>query len=254
MDKINIEIEFEKDPKFLYRYKACNKYSFSELATNKVWFSSLNNYNDPFEILINRFHCLAVVEDNEGSLKIIQDDNLNKIHKTLSEVVNAFGILCFSAKNDHHLMWSHYADSHKGFCIKYERDPNLAIWQHTKPINYVNNLSNLMNSVTTFYANKALDETQKIIDQIIYTKNHHWAYEDEWRLVDAQSGPGLKTIPAKIAGIIFGLNMTMEDRETVFNLTNHIEGIEYLHSNGVIYPDFRMEIVNDHPYSIYPRT
>lgn len=30
------------------------------------------------------------------------------------------GIACFSAKVDDLLMWSHYADGHRGFCLEFE--------------------------------------------------------------------------------------------------------------------------------------
>ena len=32
-----------------------------------------------------------------------------------------FGILSLTSKKDHLLMWSHYADSHKGFCVGFDK-------------------------------------------------------------------------------------------------------------------------------------
>lgn len=45
---------------------------------------------------------------------------LKNLKRQVEDEINnlkSFGVVSFSKRNDSILMWSHYADSHKGFCI-----------------------------------------------------------------------------------------------------------------------------------------
>ncbi len=37
----------------------------------------------------------------------------------MNAINDTIGILCFTEKNDNLLMWSHYANSHKGFVLEF---------------------------------------------------------------------------------------------------------------------------------------
>ena len=180
----------------------------------------------------------------EDELNAFVEGAMASIIKTVKSV----GVLCFSSKNDNHLMWSHYSDSHRGFCIEYDRDLEEKIWKATRRVNYVDNLSELFNGTLEYIAKwkvhgfVPLKEVKENSENIIYTKNSHWSYENEWRLIDGNSGSGLTTLPIDIARIIFGFRMTTADRETVYNLTKNISGIKYSQCNGAINNDFSMEI------------
>lgn len=82
------------------------------------------------------------------------------------------------------LMWSHYADYHKGFCIEYD----LSKWSITDvrrrllcPVIYVEKLFD----ATKHYIRSILNDDFNNIYPIIScaTKSKEWSYEEEWRFI-----------------------------------------------------------------------
>lgn len=57
--------------------------------------------------------------DFDGQLLQEKHDKLSGLIGVLKNMKNT-GVLCFSTKRDSVLMWSHYADEHRGFNIKFK--------------------------------------------------------------------------------------------------------------------------------------
>src|SRR5262245_61537973 len=38
----------------------------------------------------------------------------------MNGILDSMSIVCFSAKRDDNLMWSHYSDSHRGICLEFD--------------------------------------------------------------------------------------------------------------------------------------
>jgi hypothetical protein len=50
----------------------------------------------------------------------------------------------------------------------------------------------------------------------LLTKAEHWKYEREWRIVQYESGPGLKYFPLEsLTGIILGAQISDKDSEMI---------------------------------------
>lgn len=102
---------------------------------------------------------------------ILQD----KSHELLEEM---FGVLCLS-ENDH-LMWAHYANSHKGFIIEFDTT-NSFFDQRKSP---EDSLRHLVKVVYTGFRNRYTLSELKAED--LYTiKDIAWQYENEWRMLVA---------------------------------------------------------------------
>lgn len=87
---------------------------------------------------------------------------------------NSYNIYCLTENYDDDLMWSHYADNHKGFCLGYNiKEFNQSICELTLPVVYtdrpllVYDLDKLT-GVELMYA--------------LTLKKQCWAYEKEWRI------------------------------------------------------------------------
>ena len=78
-------------------------------------------------------------------------------------------VSCFSQNNNDILMWSHYANNHKGIILKFD---NNKFGDHAKPIKYNKN-----RPVST------PRETPLENIGICYIKSDHWKYEQEVRLL-----------------------------------------------------------------------
>ena len=92
----------------------------------------------------------------------------------------ASGLVCFSRRNDGILLWSHYADGHKGFVVGFgvpqlvnsfgREDGTLVevVYSETRP-----NMGSVYSNV----------EDENIRTAIIRTKSPEWKYEEEYRLI-----------------------------------------------------------------------
>lgn len=120
-------------------------------------------------------------EIKEKSEKSITD-LMRKIHFDLVQKMQTqYNVFCMSEKIDNELMWAHYADNHKGFCIAYDMtktDNSSAefLRQSTLPVYYENekyiSLNNL--EINNEMSGRFCMEASTI-------KSKAWSYEKEWR-------------------------------------------------------------------------
>jgi hypothetical protein len=97
-------------------------------------------------------------------------------------------------------MWSHYADSHKGFCIKLLDDEKERFIARAQPISYSDDYP---------IVNPIKDDGLLRLEKTLLTKARHWEYEKEWRIIDHDDGPGIKRFPPHLlVGVIFGCRMS----------------------------------------------
>jgi len=190
----------------LYQYRPINEYTQKILTHNELFFNSPDNFNDPYDTYF----------DIEGiNITSKKKDNM------LNAVREKTRICCFSRRCDNILMWSHYADKHKGLCIEFDTlyDSNDITWKKLKlKVNYKNNeLSKLNLGVDSHEGDKHLRE-------VFAKKSVHWKYEKETRLIKIQ-GENEKflkyvyTCSSKaITGVIFGAKMAYKDKVEYFNL------------------------------------
>jgi hypothetical protein len=99
---------------FIYKYKPINKYSLEILINRELYFPKTNEFNDPFDgrLLPSDFiNELKELGYAGGEEEIARHDDFVK------DRINSFGVLSLSRVCNDALMWSHYADAHKGFCL-----------------------------------------------------------------------------------------------------------------------------------------
>lgn len=117
------------------------------------------------------------------------------------------------------LLWAHYANSHKGFCIEYDLDKlDTCI---TATIDYRIDVEYQENKPTIF----PNDSIEAKVKKAFSTKSSAWDYENEYRLVFSSSG--VKKIAYEaIRAIYFGLNMPLVERNAIVNGLKD-KGIEF---------------------------
>lgn len=92
----------------------------------------------------------------------------------IEETNHDIKICSFSEINDSLLLWSHYADEHKGICVEYDlmrESPEVNAF--LQPLIY----SDKIHKIETF---EELTSLQKIGYTLIKAKD--WEYEKEWRI------------------------------------------------------------------------
>jgi len=81
-------------------------------------------------------------------------------------------ISCFSSRYDSILMWSHYAENHRGICIGYDVNKYIDL---IYPVSYQEDYSN--------NCSKNVNDVGYSADCAKLIKSKEWSYEQEWRII-----------------------------------------------------------------------
>ncbi|WP_172605132.1 DUF2971 domain-containing protein, partial [Flavobacterium psychrophilum] len=116
-----------------------------------------------------------------------------------------YKVSCFSKKNNNVLMWSHYAEKHKGICVGFDfphKVDEIFILSNVKYLNQI-----------TPVCGKAMFE--KVILYWLTTKSSVWQYEDEVRAFLQEKGDEkIITFDKKyIKEVVFGCNVSNQKIE-----------------------------------------
>lgn len=127
-----------------YQYKPLKSRKHFKYLKNylkqKIWFTRLDELNDPFEALFN--HKPATIEEILESPQIFErychdlklspedlrttlelPDASRKLgNSRRSDWFRSHGVLCLTSDNSNIPMWAHYADNHQGYCVILELD------------------------------------------------------------------------------------------------------------------------------------
>lgn len=132
-------------------------YGLENIRRRRLKIATLDDINDPFE--------LQAIELSAPDLRLAMREMRN-------EWARQFGILCFSRTWSNPVQWSHYAEKHRGLCLRFE-----------VPDSTVQRVA---------YSSKRLfeDALQLLRDdanadatmlRLLSTKYSHWRYEQEVR-------------------------------------------------------------------------
>lgn len=153
-------------------------------------------------------------------LNITPQEQLNRVQKRWSEIMDdasrSIRVSCFSKFNNSLLMWSHYADEHKGICIEYDFIDHGEIRAFIQPIIY----SNEVYKLGTFEDLHTLNLIRATL-----TKCKDWEYESEWRLTIVQAkGRIRQTINApKPKAIYLGTRFTQSEASLIKEFQNIVK-------------------------------
>lgn len=233
----------------MYKYQSFNEFSKKNLENHVLYFNKFDQFNDPFDCWcienngipdpdMERERFLAVIKTWGFSVDK-ERDALEYYHDYLPELGDLPGcvdqikaqarISCFSAEADNFLMWSHYADGLRGFCIEWDEtvfncsddDQTHVDIHHVKYRTSPPQIDSIAYSVANdmFWhnedVNEALDALFELRGRILATKPFPRAYESEIRAVvfaDAdQGGIEVPYSPEFIKRIIVGELAAEED-------------------------------------------
>ncbi|AEA42588.1 DUF2971 domain-containing protein [Fluviicola taffensis] len=146
------------EPKIIYKYFGDNNYTLDSLRNDYLYHSYYLDFNDPFD-------CSSYLIDINGNANRATREVFKE---TLKKSMEINGICCFSRINDSILMWSHYANKHRGICLEFENSNDAF---QTKDVHYVKN----------FKKPDLFIDREDALYHMIYTKSEEWSYEKELR-------------------------------------------------------------------------
>ena len=228
-------------PETVYRYKGLNESGKALLLNQELYYCSYKQLNDPAEgnielryDLLQEDQLRAIITqvanrgmpyvDAETRSRMVNDKLMEflandrqelkrmspLLHKQVSEFV---GIVSLSTSSDNNLLWAHYADGHKGFCIGFNSEKLIRVSQATisGAVSYSNELS--QEELLPGY-----DEDLFVRNMIAtsFVKDMSWAYEKEFRLFKDPCYEGKRAFyfPADIVtSVSFGCRMPDGEKE-----------------------------------------
>ena len=227
----------------IFKFRAFNKDSIKILENRELWFARPDSLNDPFE---------CPFEPDQLFLGLSQFDSLEPNIKEKAKTIalntfNSMGICAFSRARKNQLMWSHYANEHKGFCIGFNEDLLTQNNEQIRAIDveYQSKLprSQILKSFNMPDENSIESKIDRTAyNSIIGTKYTYWKYERERRLVIPKS-KALSFSSKAVVSIAFGLRMPETNKKALRKLLDgndwkHVKWFQGQKSTGKFALDF----------------
>ncbi|AYN04786.1 DUF2971 domain-containing protein [Flavobacterium sp. 140616W15] len=213
-------------PQFVYRMRSVNRYLFDTLINGEMWFPNPMDFNDPFDCDIN----MTFNDSQHSSIQHYYDTYLKKkfsqkelegietakisnldfgilLNKVAKRVAHQKGIACFMSNCDNLLMWAHYADSHKGICLKFDILEDVEFFTPAKRVIYANEYPQY----------NYLQDKNDFVNQMFFTKSDEWKYEGEIRVLKSKKD-NYKFNKICLKEMIFGCNISENDKKTLMKI------------------------------------
>lgn len=203
-NRIRTAIQF---PKFIYRYRAVKESSIDALNRNRLYFSTANYYDDPFDTFIkidyneirrqvqevllpsnislfmNALSArLGITAEERTAIEVylnglpVSESVENIVNYLKSQVQSilkeTMWSCCFSEDGNNEVMWMKYADQYNGFCLIYDlkADENWYCGKQEKCKDCVVNKSGV-SLFPVYYSDEGYNATQLakdiVVDQVL---------------------------------------------------------------------------------------
>lgn len=238
-------------PTHLYKYHPYTAEALESLILGEIWLADPRAFNDPYDVSLRieeppsfddfkRF-----IEERDSATYSNEEaaemhEAAKKLHAEIHKEVEAAGIYCVSEICDDFLMWAHYADGHRGFCIEY--DTSAMKPEDFEPVRYVDAHADHLSFGSTF---QGWESVRQALDEITLTKPSVLAHEKEWRLVRmcvTRYGRRAR-MPTPVSSLVFGCNTP----------TAHIRTLMTIATNRFNVGEFTQMQKAEHGYSLVRR-
>lgn len=222
-----------RPPPSLCKYEAFTAQSLQNLKSQVLYFGSPLQFNDPYDCALTPNIRSPTDEEVEAirnaylgradappsalqqfttfSLADLRTTLLRAGQAALEQAVQIFlrsrGVTCFSERNDHLLMWSHYGGRYRGFCLEFSTafEP----FSKIKKVIYRPDLPSIE------LAPLLLEKKVDAVLELFCTKSDAWRYEIEWRAIHKNAGAEYVYPAECLTGVYFGPDIDPQSLEIV---------------------------------------
>lgn len=172
----------------LYRYKSLISLEneIDALKNGYLYAASFDKMNDPMEA----FYELGskndtVIDRLFPSIPVVT----HKIYSLYKDMINKYGLLCFTKSNINYPMWAYYANNFSGICLEFDKSilmKGSLQGEKILPVIYSNealpaiSLAEILNTNT--------EQVKRTILSRLLKKRKEWQHEDEIRIVTGTTG------------------------------------------------------------------
>lgn len=231
-----LQLKHQNLPNSLFMYRKLSERNILSFSRDEIWLSEPSKFNDPYDCLFSALiNTPELIKDlDEGTKETLYHDAFKQfseivpkenqpevknsyVKQLLEQMQDMFHICCFSEIQDSILMWSHYADYHKGFCVGY--DISTILQGDTKlpggteflyPVIYRDEFPKPEETIQ-YFSYYATNDFQKENDwwqnYFALIKSTEWSYEKEWRLILPHAGKLTQTVIFPPKAIYLGCNV-----------------------------------------------
>ena len=260
-----------KRPTEFYKYhSAKNSYSITNLNDSMIYLSHPKEFNDPhdcvgllitdypkrFDIDDTTYKKLASEVGKEFDIEFEKEQN--GIKEFIAEIIEQVPLYCLSETGGEPLMWAHYSDGLRGFCIEFSGTAGFL--KPAVPVDY-----NTLPEPTDIYkvmlqclasaqkngieSEQYLDRTKIWMKKLFCTKLKCWEYEKEWRIGRAQQDKTsslkktIKYEKTDILSIILGERMSNGNKKLIKDIVHWTYGnnvklkIASIENDGIVIKD-----------------
>jgi len=220
-------------PKVLYKYRNWNDpYHRKILEENEIFFPSAQKFNDPFDSTFRfRFKSNKDLYDSfckfdpsmncrkKAELKDKLKNNPNLYKQLLEQYpMQDFcnhGIFTLSETKDNIIMWSHYSDSHQGFCVGFDIQK---LKEYIDLKGYPNDRNMIKYKKNYPFFNPLDQNNSEEIIRLLYIKSKNWKYEKEYRIIlGNKKNEVIKIGDNIIVEVILGYSISPNHREEIIH-------------------------------------
>lgn len=236
-----------------YSFRKCSKYLYQSLINDELNISAPSTFNDPFDSPIVELLksgndlSLLMYQAFQGSLKIACfSNNLKLPFFSVSQKLSAKPISDEKKHNNdrteylNELMWAHYADYHRGICIKYEFGLE-STPRKSKIVSFFRDVEYSDNKLAQYPSLEKMP-----LEDAFFLKGKAWEYENESRYlyfdVNGKGEHESVSIPNCVKAIYFGLKCSDKDRKAIINIMKNKKFIK---------KDFQGNILADKPIDFF---
>lgn len=167
----------------LYKYIPYRKEFFQNYLLR-----ASNRYalNDPFEVLPTNQYLAEIFQETLASYRtktvkevkaLLNKRNQHNVNRVYIEHFDTNGIISFTETNDNLLMWSHYADQHKGIVLEFNIKEPIFNGKHDNKSAYIGKVTPVM------YRKERISHLGNFLIEPYFHKSDEWIYEKEHRLL-----------------------------------------------------------------------
>jgi len=202
----------------IFKFRAINKHLLASLVNSEIYFAQPSCLNDPFDCRVEVLRALdnAIIqsppESRETLMKLRKmKDFFEKVQADTSRI----GVSSFSLDLNNPLMWSHYANDHRGVSLMYSF-PEGYFYDNKDRILGITRVEYDTNPLTDWLVHRApsLGTFEEfgvaLITKILTIKAKPWEYEGEVRIL--RRAPGVESLDRKhLRQVCFGLETAEAD-------------------------------------------
>ena len=233
----------------LYKFKSMSGSSRDQvldiITNSRIYFSSPEQFNDPLdcapifalaksitdefvkELLEDEAALARAAGKSEEEIEALRQAEgvpperiaAAVTERTRDELVKNARVFCLSASEVQPLLWSHYADSHRGVCLHFKAAPG-SLFGLARAVDYRAERPSIL---VPLHYNKV-----DITDAMVRVKGGFWGYVDEYRIIGHEGAEvdwGATMVnrlcpfpPKLLCGITLGMKTPPQDRKDLMAL------------------------------------